>query len=103
MVFGFVGLDAVSELDALDDSGRFVVAVETAPGLAGGHDQLEDHRQHGPVREATLAANGSMSDRGEHALDEVRGPDALPVLRREAMEREQRLAISPGRQPPPST
>ena len=56
----FVGLDAVGELDALDDLGQFVVAVEAAPALTSGHDELEDHRQRRFVAETSLASNGTM-------------------------------------------
>ena len=88
-----VGFDAVGELDPFDELWQLVLPVEPAPGRLRGLDQLEHHDDGGVVGQAAFAAGGTMADGGECALDGVAGADVLPMLGREIVERQQRLAI----------
>ena len=42
MVFG-IRFDTVRKLDALNELGQLVFAIQLEPLFLGGHDQLEDH------------------------------------------------------------
>lgn len=68
--------------------GNFLVAVQVAAGPAGSDDQLRSQRQRGLVGTTSVAPNGAMPDGGEDAFDGVGGPDVLPPVRREVLERE---------------
>src|SRR5262245_39398259 len=86
-------LDSVGELHSKDNFRQQVVTVETAPALFGGLGELEDHGQRGLVREAALGAHGAMTNRRECAFNNVRRAQMLPVLGREIVKSQQRLAI----------
>ena len=70
--------DAVGEGDARDDHGQAVLAFQAAPGLRGGHHELEDHEACRLLRQGALGAGGSMADGGEDALDGVGGAQVIP-------------------------
>ena len=69
------------------------MTVEASPAFLGRLGKLEDHGQRGLVREASLAAHGAMTNRREYALDDVGRAQMLPMLGREVVEGQQRLAI----------
>ena len=86
-------LDPVGEFHTLNDLWQLVVAVEPAPAFLRAVDQLEDHGERGPVREAALRADRAVAHGGEGAFDGVRRAQVFPVLGREVVERQQRVAI----------
>src|SRR5208282_330399 len=86
-------LKSIDEFHTLDDLWQLVMAVEPAPAFLSALDQLEDHGERGLVREAALRADRPMADRREGALDRVRGPQVLPMLDREVVIGQQRIAI----------
>ena len=58
-------------------------ALETAPRLCGGLDELEDRQLRRILREIALGADGSASDGGEDAFDRIAGAEVdRPVPRR---------------------
>ena len=90
--------DTVGEFDALDDAGQLICTVQLAPRLRGRPDQREDHQLRGLLRQGTLGAHRAMADRGEHALDRVRGAQVVPVLGREIVRRASKVSVSLVRQ-----
>src|SRR5690349_24770943 len=70
-----------------------MMAVEAAPTLLGRLRKLEDHGKCRSVRQAPLRAYGSMPHGGEGAFNGVAGPQVLPMLGREVVERQQGLAV----------
>src|ERR1700704_6129473 len=86
-------LDSVGELYTEYDFRQLVVTIETTPAFLGGLGELEDHGERGLVREASLRANGTMAHGRERAFDDVSRAQMLPVLGREVVEGEQRVAI----------
>lgn len=56
-------------------------------------DQLEYHDHPRFMRQASLSACRTMTHGCEGALDGIAGADVLPMLGREIVERQQRLAI----------
>ena len=73
-------LDTIMELDASDDLGQLVFALQTPPGFCRRADQLEHHEAGGLGRQRSFCPHGSMAHRGEHAFDRVRGAQVVPVL-----------------------
>src|SRR6516162_2493201 len=69
------------------------MTVETTPAFFSGLGQLEDHSQRGLVRQASLASHGAVTNRCECAFGDVRRTQMLPVLGREVVKDQQRLAI----------
>ena len=86
-------LDSVGELYTEDDFRQLVVAIEATPAFLGGLGELEDHGERGLVRETSLGAHGAVAHRRERAFDDVGRAQMLPVLGREVVEGEQRVAI----------
>ena len=54
-------------------------------------DQAADHQLGGLPRARALGTDGAVPDGGEHVLDRIRGPRVVPVLSREAFDRQARL------------
>ena len=77
----------------MDHLGQQVFALEAAPSLRRGGDQLENHHLGGLLRQRSLGAEGPVPHGGEHAFDGIRGPDVIPVLGGEIVEGEQRVAV----------
>ena len=65
-------LAPVGKLHTSNDLWQLVVAVKATPGLLRAFDQLEDHGERGPVREASLRADRPVSDGREGAFDRIR-------------------------------
>src|SRR5919206_2796077 len=86
-------LDAVAEPDTLDDLRQLVLALQATPCLGSGHDELEDHQAGSVLRQRAFAPDRPVPDGGKHALDGVGGSQVVPVLRREVVEGEQRVAV----------
>ena len=86
-------LDSVGESYTEDDFRQLVVTVETAPAFLGGLRELKDHRERGLVRETPLGAHSAVTHGRERAFDDVGRAQMLPVLGREIVEGEQRVAI----------
>jgi len=86
-------LDSIAELYTEDDFRQLVVAIEATPTSFGSLGELEDHGERGLVRETSFGAHGAVVHRGERTFDDVRGAEMLPVLGREVVEGEQRVAI----------
>ena len=87
------GFDPVDELYTGDQLGQLVVFVEAAPAFLGGLGELEDHGERGFVGQASLRSHGSMAHGGERAFDGIAGSQVLPVLGREVVEGQHRLAV----------
>jgi hypothetical protein len=85
--------EAVAELNPPDDLGQSVLTVELSPFALRRQHQFERHGQTGLPAQAALGAFGSMPHGGECALDGVRCPDVFPVLGREVVAGQQRVAI----------
>ena len=64
-------LAPVGKLHTSNDLWQLVVAVKATPGLLRAFDQLEDHGERGPVREASLRADRPVSDGREGAFDRI--------------------------------
>src|SRR5918998_4343027 len=86
-------LDAVAEGGTPDDLGQLALALQPTAGLGRRHDELEHDRPGGVLRQRTLGAHRAVPQRGEHALDRVRGAQALPVLGREVVEGQRCVAV----------
>src|SRR5262249_20586116 len=86
-------LKPVGELGTEHELRQLVVPVESSPAFLRGLDELEDHGQRRRSRETALSADGPVAHGGKRALDGVRGAQVLPMLGREVVEGEQRLAI----------
>jgi hypothetical protein len=89
----FGDLDAVAADDAPDHLGHLNFALPPAPGLQGGHDELEDHQRGGCLRKGTFGADRAMPDGGEHTRDRIRGLHVVPVLGGEVIEGQQGVAV----------
>ncbi len=85
--------DSVGEFYTEDDFRQLVVTIETTPAFLSGLGELEDHGKRGLVRETSLGTHGAMAHRRERAFDDVGRAQMLPVLGREVVEGEQRVAI----------
>ncbi len=86
-------LDTVSELYTEDDFGQLVVAIEATPIFLGSLGEFEDHGERGLVGETSLGAHRAVADGRERAFDYVGRAQMLPVLGREVVEGQQRVAI----------
>ena len=86
-------LAPVGKLHTSNDLSHLVVAVKATPGLLRAFDQLEDHGERGPVREASLRADRPVSDGREGAFDRIRRTQVLPMFGREVVEGEQRVPV----------
>src|SRR5215813_9695571 len=86
-------LDSIAELYTEDDFRQLVVAIEATPTSFRSLGELEDHGERSLVRETSFGAHGAVAHRGEQAFDDVRGAEMPPVLGREVVEGEQRVAI----------
>ena len=86
-------LDSIAELYTEDDFRQLVVAIEATPTSFGSLGEFEDHGERGLVRETSFGAHGAVVHRGERTFDDVRGAEMLPVLGREVVEGEQRIAL----------
>jgi hypothetical protein len=86
-------LDSVGELYTENDFRQLVVAIKAVPAFFGGLGKFEDHGEGSLVRETSLGAHRAVADRSERAFDDVGRSQMLPVLGREIVEGEQRLAI----------
>ena len=87
------GLDTVDEGDAFDHFGQQLIALQTAPGSGGCHDELEHHQPGGCLREGALGPDRAVTDSGEHALDGIGRPDVIPMLGWEVEKGEQPVTI----------
>src|SRR5262249_3376313 len=86
-------LDSVGELYTEDDFRQLVVAIEATPTFFGSLGELEDHGERSLAWETSFGAHGAAPHRGERAFDDLRVAPLLPVLGREVVEGEQRVAI----------
>jgi len=86
-------LDPVAELNLFDDFGQTILPAELAPFLLGREHQLVRHRQRRLAAETAFGLDCAMPDRGEGALDRVRGPDMFPLLGGEVVVGEQVGAV----------
>ena len=86
-------LDAVFEGNPLNDLWQAVRAVELPPFRLRRHHEPECHREAGFPAQATPGFAGPVADRGEGALDGVRGPDVFPVLGRKVIESEKHVSV----------
>ena len=86
-------LDSVGELYTENEFRQLVVAIEATPAFLGGLGELEDHGERGVVRETSLGAHCAVAHRRERAFDDVGCAQMLPVLGREVVEGQQRVAI----------
>jgi hypothetical protein len=68
----FDDLDAILESDSLDDFRQLIFALQSPPGFCGRYDELEHHQLGGRRRQGSLRPHRPMTDRSEHALDDVR-------------------------------
>src|ERR1700688_3152480 len=81
-------LDPVVECHTKNEFWQLVVAIETTPAFVRALEQFEDHRERGPVRQTALRSDRAVAHSGEGAFDGVGGPQVLPVLSREVVERQ---------------
>ena len=65
-------LDAVFELNPLDDLGQTVWPGDLSPLLLDRHYQLEDHGEGGLSAQAPLGFSRAVPDRGKDTFDRVR-------------------------------
>ena len=65
--------DAVGEFDAFHDHRQLVGALQAASAFRGRPDEFVDHQHRSLLRQRALGPEGAMPDRGEDALDRVRG------------------------------
>src|SRR5512147_1610347 len=89
----FDDLDTVFEFHPSDDLGQLVFALQAPPCFRGRGDELEHHEPGGLGRQRSFCPHGSMTHRGEHALDRVRCAQMVPVLGGKIEEGKQGLAI----------
>jgi hypothetical protein len=82
LLLGLLNRFAVVEADALDDLGEPVRPVQLTPVPLGRFDQLEDHGERRPPRQAALCLGGPEPDGGEGAFNRIGRPDVRPVLGR---------------------
>src|SRR5512132_2923874 len=66
-----------------------VFALQAPPCFRGRGDELEHHEPGGLGRQRSFCPHGSMTHRGEHALDRVRCAQVVPVLGGKIEEGEQ--------------
>lgn len=85
--------DAVLECNALNDLGQLVFSFEFSPGFGGCGDEFEDHKPGGVLRQRPLGSGRPVAHRGEHALDRIGRPQMVPMLGREIVEGQQRVAV----------
>jgi hypothetical protein len=85
--------DSVGELYTEDDFGQLVVAIEATPASLGGFAELEDHGERGLVGKTSLGTHRAVADCCERTFDGGGRARMFPVLSREIVEGEQRLAI----------
>ena len=90
---GLGDLDAVAEEYAPDHLGHLIFALQSAPGLRGGHDELEDHQRGGCLRKGTFGADRAMPDGGEYTRERIRCPPVIPVLGGEVIEGQPGVAV----------
>jgi hypothetical protein len=86
-------LEPIDKLYALDDLWQLVMAIEPSPGFLRTVDQLEDHGERGFVGQAPFGSDGAVADGREGAFDRVCRSQMLPMLGREVVAGEQRLAV----------
>lgn len=56
-------------------------------------DQGEDHQLGALLLQSAFGAHGSVTDRGEDALDGVRTAQVVPMFAREVVEGHERIAV----------
>ena len=81
-------LDPVVECHTENEFWQLVVAIETTPAFLRAFEQFEDHRERGPVRQATLGSDRAMAHGSEGAFNGIGRPQVLPVLGWEVVERQ---------------
>src|SRR5437899_12508603 len=86
-------LQPIGKFHTENQSWQLVVAIEASPTCLRGFDELEDHGERGAVRQATLRPDRAVAYGCERAFDGVRGSQMFPVLGREVVESQQRIAI----------
>jgi hypothetical protein len=74
-----------------DDFRKLIVTIAATPTFLGGFGELEDHGERGLIRKRS--AHGSVAHGRERAFDGARRPQMFPVLGREVVEGEERIAI----------
>jgi hypothetical protein len=82
---------AVDERGAGTDERDQVRAVDRAPAVLGGLDELERHCQSGGPGARPAGDLRAVPDPSEGRLDRVRGAQVDPVLGGEVVDREQRF------------
>src|ERR1700740_3480908 len=86
-------LDSVGELYPEDDFRQLILTIEATPAFLGGLGELENHGERGPVRKTSLGAHGAVTHSRERAFNDVRRTQMFPMLGREVVESEERIAI----------
>src|ERR1700741_1196438 len=86
-------LDSVGELYTEDDFRQLILTIEATPAFLGGLGELENHGERGPVRKTSLGAHGAVTHSRERAFNDVRRTQMFPMLGREVVESEERIAI----------
>jgi len=71
VIWHFDQLDAVLEFDASDNFRELFFTLQSPPCFRGDVDEFEHHELGGLRRQRSLRPHGSMTGRGEHALDRV--------------------------------
>jgi hypothetical protein len=67
---------------------QLVVAIETTPAFVRSLEQFKDHRERCPVGQASLRSDRAVAHGSEGAFNGIGGPQVLPVLGREVVERQ---------------
>jgi DNA invertase Pin-like site-specific DNA recombinase len=96
--FGVAGGDAVGEGDALDDLWQLVRALQAAPRLCGGLNELEDHELGRLLGQRALGADRAVPDGREDALDRVACAKVIPVFGGEGVRQASKASRSLVRQ-----
>lgn len=64
-------LDAINEVDAINDVGEMDESAQLSPTLSGTFPQLEYHMKHAVMRQAAFRRFGTVADHREGAFDGV--------------------------------
>jgi len=86
-------LNSVDEASPGPDDRQQVSGIEPAPSLLGHLQQLEGHGQRLLPFARPLSHPLPQPDGGEGGLDDIGGPQVLPVFGREVVQVKQRLLV----------
>lgn len=86
-------LDAVDEIDALDDVGKVSKVAQFTPAFLGGLSEFEHHMKQALSAETSLGELCAVADYCGGAFCRIARADALPVERWEVVEGEQLPSI----------